>query len=40
MGQYVLPVQRKSAYTYPGGGGALSIYTGRGVPQHIKKGGS
>ena len=23
-----------------GGGGALSIYTGRGVPQHIPKGGS
>ena len=24
----------------PGGGGALSIYTGGGVPQHIQKGGS
>ena len=23
----------------PGGGGALSIYTGGGVPQHIQKGG-
>ena len=23
----------------PGGGGGLSIYTGRGVPQHIQKGG-
>ena len=24
----------------PGGGGALSIYTGGGAPQHIQKGGS
>ena len=24
---------------FPGGGGALSIYTGGGVPRHIQKGG-